>query len=244
MRETSKLPTASLRAPNRHLSFHSQSPRAKRRYQTRGQQNSTECDRVRRTTTKTRARPRARQRHSVSLLSAWIAPRWQLLSSFPRRRESHSRVRRVSIAMPAQTHRTARFAFDKTELTYYSRTMTTPSKPRPEEIAPCAKHPNCRPRHSAPRIVIYHSTPNRRAPRGDTKLAVSKILQNATESDEPLRKLVRARARGNRRSASFLSAWIAPCRHSREGGNLLSVYGLRPGRNGFLESPSHIPPCQ
>ena len=122
MRETCNLPTASLRAPNRHLSFHSQSPRAprgdvrmrcfsgtgfpiaaraKRRYQTRGQQNSTECDRVRRTTTKTRARPRARQPAFRFLplgmdctLSSFLRRRESslgmdcALSSFPRRRES------------------------------------------------------------------------------------------------------------------------------------------------------------
>ncbi len=85
------------------------------------------------------------------------------------------------------------------------------------------------------RHLSFHSQ-SPRAPRDDAKLAVSKILQNATESDEPLRKLVRARARGNGRSASFLSAWIVPYRHSREGRNLLSTWIVpyrhsREGRN-------------
>ena len=187
------------------------------------------------------------------------------------------------------------------------------------------------------RHLSFHSQ-SPRAPRGDTKLAVSKILQNATESDEPLRKLVRARARGNgipfpfsrhglhpssfprrresslgmdcalssfprrresslgmdcalssfprrrresslgvdcalssfpRRRESSLGIWIAPMwqllasflrrRESSLGmdcpkvaapvvipatAGIFSRHGLRPRRNGFLESPSYIPPCQ
>ena len=76
MPEICNLPTESLRASNRHLSFYSQiAARAKRRCQTRGQQNSTECHTMQRKLVP--ARTRARQRNSVPLLSAWIAPRSQ-----------------------------------------------------------------------------------------------------------------------------------------------------------------------
>ena len=170
-------------------------------------------------------------------------------TSFPRRRESHSRVRRASIAMPAQTHRTARFAFDKTEPAYYPRTMTTPSKPRPRGDSPMretSKLPTASLRAPNRHLSFHSQSP--RAPRGDTKLAVSKILQNATESDEPLRKLVRARARGN--GIPFPSSRHMDCAQVAAPGviptkaGIFSRRGLRPRRNGFLESPSYIPPCQ
>ena len=50
---------------------------SKRRPLSRRLQNSTQYDRVRRTTTKTRARTRARQRRSVFFLSARVAPESQ-----------------------------------------------------------------------------------------------------------------------------------------------------------------------
>ena len=66
MRETSNLPTASLRAPNHHPSFHSQSPRAPtsdaKFAVSRILQNSTKLDRIRQKSTETRARPRAHAR--------------------------------------------------------------------------------------------------------------------------------------------------------------------------------------
>ncbi len=72
MCETCKLPVESLRAPNRHPSFHSQSQRAPgddaKLAVRRIRQNSTECNRTRQNATKTRARTRARQRRSVSIL--------------------------------------------------------------------------------------------------------------------------------------------------------------------------------
>ena len=72
MCETCKPPVASLRAPNRHPSFYPQSQRAPRSDAKlavrRIRQNSTECNRIRQNATKTRARTRARQRRSVSIL--------------------------------------------------------------------------------------------------------------------------------------------------------------------------------
>ena len=50
-------------------------------------------------------------------------------TSFPRRRESPPPC----------------IAFDKTELTYYHRTMTTPRNHKPKEIPPCANHTNPQP---------------------------------------------------------------------------------------------------
>ena len=71
MCETCKPPVASLRARNRHRSFHFQSQRAPRDDAKlavrRIRQNSTECNRTRQNATKTRARTRARQRRSVSI---------------------------------------------------------------------------------------------------------------------------------------------------------------------------------
>ena len=57
---------------------------------------------------------------------------------------------------------------------------------------------------------------SQRAARADAKLAVSRIRQNATESDEAQRKLVRARAR---EATAFRSPF--------------SRHGLRPGRSGL-----------
>ena len=82
-------------------------------------------------------------------------------TSFPRRRESTHCVRRAPIVLPAQTHRTNRTVFDRTELTYYYRPMTTIAKPQPKETAPCVKHPNSQTSHSAPQTVTRHSMPNR-----------------------------------------------------------------------------------
>ncbi len=74
MRETSKLPTASLRALSRRPSFHCRSQGApKSRCQIRRRQNSTECHTIRQNTTRcnrnscTRARARG---NSVPLDSA------------------------------------------------------------------------------------------------------------------------------------------------------------------------------
>ncbi len=50
-------------------------------------------------------------------------------TSFPRRRESPPPC----------------IAFDKTEPTYYHRTMTTPRNHKPKEIPPCANHTNPQP---------------------------------------------------------------------------------------------------
>ena len=64
MRETSELPTASLRAANRHPSFYAQPHRAPRQDAklalSRIRQNPTQCNTVRQHTTKTRARACAR----------------------------------------------------------------------------------------------------------------------------------------------------------------------------------------
>ena len=79
MCETCKLPTASLRAPNRHPSSHSQSQRTPRDDAKlavdRIRQNATVSNKMQQNVTKTRARPRtrARQRRSVSLPSARTA---------------------------------------------------------------------------------------------------------------------------------------------------------------------------
>ena len=73
MCETYNLPTASLRAPNHHPSFHSQSPRAPTADDKfaldRMRQNATKIDR----NSCPPACARARQRRSVGFLSAWIA---------------------------------------------------------------------------------------------------------------------------------------------------------------------------
>ena len=83
-------------------------------------------------------------------------------------------VRPAPIAMSAQTHRTNQFAFDRTEPTYYPRTMATPSKPQSKETS-CNLQ-----------STIYN--PQSLPP------AVCRNRHNATESDEPQRKLVRTRA--------------------------------------------------
>ncbi len=74
MPEICNLPTESLRASNRHPSFYSQiAARAKRRCQTRGQQNSTECHTIRQNATRCnenscpRARARGNELRSPSL---------------------------------------------------------------------------------------------------------------------------------------------------------------------------------
>ena len=54
----------------------------------------------------------------------------------------------------------------------------------------------------------FHSQ-SQRAPRSDAKLAVRKIRQNTTECDKMLRKLVRARARGN--SVPFFISLATGC---------------------------------
>ena len=120
-------------------------------------------------------------------------------TSFPRRRESSGRVRRAPIAIPAQTYRTNRTVFDRTELAYYSRPMTTITKPYPKETAPCAKHPDSQPRHSTPQTVTRRSTPNRivlqdRMPNSRSA-EFDRIRHNATQYDNIQRKFVPARAR-------------------------------------------------
>ena len=82
MPEICNLPTESLRASNRHPSFYSKTPRAPRDDAklavSKIRQNATQSDRMPHDATKlVPARTRARQRNSVPLLSAWIAPRSQ-----------------------------------------------------------------------------------------------------------------------------------------------------------------------
>ena len=72
MPEICKLPTESLRAPNRHPSFYPQiAARAKRRCQTRGQEDSTQSNTIQQNAAKcgenSCARTRARQRRSLPL---------------------------------------------------------------------------------------------------------------------------------------------------------------------------------
>ena len=106
------------------------------------------------------------------------------------------RVRPAPIPIPAQTHRTDRTVFDKTEPAYYSEPMTTPSKPQPKEIPPCAKHTNPQP-HRPPALRMTTLPDRRRS---------SLRLQNPTESNKIRQKLVcartlirvRPRARGTR----------------------------------------------
>ena len=70
MPEICKLPTESLRAPNRHPSFYPQiAARAKRRCQTRGQEDSTQSNTIQQNAAKcgenSCARTRARQQRSL-----------------------------------------------------------------------------------------------------------------------------------------------------------------------------------
>ncbi len=59
--------------------------------------------------------------------------------------------------------------------------------------------------HVIPAKAGIHA-PASKLQKRQTPPAVDGNRHNATESDEPQRKLVRARARGNRCSVSFLSA--------------------------------------
>ena len=97
--------------------------------------------------------------------------------------------------------------------------MTTITKPYPEATAPCAKHPNCQPRHSAPQTLTRHSTPNRSVPKDTMPNSQSaefdRFRHNATQYNNTQRKLVRARAR-----------YRTHPRHSREGGNPSPPGGL------------------
>ena len=141
--------------------------------------------------------------------------------TLPPRVPFFSVVAEVSIAISAQTHRTIRTEFDKTEPAYYSGTMTTPRNhttrgqtharnmqtadrvtPRPQS-SPVILPPNRRTRQE--------TMPNSRSGGFDT------IQQNPTECGE--NSCARTRARQQRSLPS-------------------SRHGLRPGRNAFLESQS------
>ena len=100
-------------------------------------------------------------------------------------------VRRAFIAIPAQTHRPYRFAFDRTEPTYYPRTMTTPSKPHPKEIPPCVKHTNLQP--SRPQSLCMTTLPKRRPiPRSTGIDTMRQSLTNRNENSCP--RVTRERA--------------------------------------------------
>ena len=126
-------------------------------------------------------------------------------TSFPRRRESPPCVRHASIAMPAQKPQTIRIEFDKTELTYYSGTMTTPRNHIPRRQPQCTKHPTCQPRHNARATLTRHPTPNRLAPQEPTPNSPSakfnRIRHNPTECHTMQRKLVPARAHAREATA-------------------------------------------
>ena len=74
MRETCKLPTASLRAPNRHPSSHYQSQRTPRDDTklavSKIRHNTTGSNKMQQNVTKTRARPRARTREATASVSS------------------------------------------------------------------------------------------------------------------------------------------------------------------------------
>ena len=131
----------------------------------------------------------------------------------------------VSIAVPAQIHRTIRTEFDKTEPAYYSRTMTTPQnhttrrQPHARNMQPADR---VAPRLQPSPVILL---PNRRA-RQETmpnsrSAKFDRMQHNPTECHTMQRKLVPARTRARQRT---------PFPFSR--------HGLRPGRSGFLESPS------
>ena len=121
--------------------------------------------------------------------------------------------------MPAQKPQTSRIEFDKTELPYYSGTMTTTQNHIPRRQPQCTKHPTCQPMHSARATLTHHPTPNRLAPQETTPNSPSAkfdgMRHNPTECHTMQRKLVPARA------------------HARVGGNGVpfpcSLHGLRPG---------------
>ena len=134
--------------------------------------------------------------------------------TLPPRVPFFSVVAEVSIALSPRIHRTIRTEFDKTELAYYSGTMTTPRNhttrrqpharnmqtadrvtPRPQS-SPVILPPNRRTRQE--------TMPNSRSGGFDT------IQHNATQYDNRQRKLVRARAREATAFPSFLSARTAP----------------------------------
>ena len=104
-------------------------------------------------------------------------------------------------------------AFDKTEPTYYHRTMTTPSNhtQRRQPHMRNMQTPNRVTPRPRPSLVIRPQSQH--TSRHDAKLAVSKIRQNATQYDRMPQNATKTRARTRarqRHSVSFLSVWIAP----------------------------------
>ena len=118
-------------------------------------------------------------------------------------------IRPTPIVIPAATHRTIKIAFDKTEPAYYSGTMITTRNHNPRRQPHARNTPTSNHLHRRP-SARPHSRSDGPPP------AVDGNRHNPTESDEPQRKLVRARARG------------VPSRHSREGGNPFSRHGNCP----------------
>ena len=118
-------------------------------------------------------------------------------------------VAEVSIAIPAQIHRTIQIAFDKTEPAYYSRTMTTPQnhttrrQPHARNMQPADR---VTPRLQPSPVILL---PNRRA-RQETmpnsrSAKFDRMQHNPTECHTMQRKLVHARTRARqRRSVSSL----------------------------------------
>ncbi len=143
-------------------------------------------------------------------------------TSFPRRRESPPPC----------------IAFDKTELTYYHRTMTTPQNHIPRRQPQCTKHPTCQPRHSATQTVARHPTPNRRAPQETTPNSPSakfdRMRHNPTESHTMQRKLVPARTRARHPLPSFPRRRESSCPPA-----FRSFLGMDRIRRIALELPSH-----
>ena len=117
-------------------------------------------------------------------------------------------VRRASIAIPSRTHRTDRIAFDKTELVYYSGTMTTQRNHTQRRQPQYAKYASCRTRHPAPQTVICPPIAAHHKRRCQTRRQ-----QDPTEGDRMRRNATKTRARTRegrkKRSVSLLSSWIA-----------------------------------
>ena len=114
--------------------------------------------------------------------------------------------RRASTAILAWTHRIDRIAFDRTELAYYSRTMTTPSNHTLRRQPQYAKHANCRARHPARPTVIPPPIAARPERRCQTRRQ-----QDSTECDMIRRDATKIRARAHAREATasrFLTAVI------------------------------------
>ncbi len=90
-------------------------------------------------------------------------------------------------------------AFDRTELVYYSRTMTTSSNHTPRRQPQYARHANCRARHPARPTVIPPPIAARPERRCQTRRH-----QDSTECDRIRRDATKARARAHARQRATL----------------------------------------